>query len=322
MTVKMTEEKIVGGLLGVVTGDALGLPVQFLTREEVSENPIKGMRGGGVFGTPAGTWSDDSSLTLCLAISLTQVGYDLRDIAERFVRWFRDGYCTPFGQSFDIGNATQEAMERLMKGISPLEAGPSDEHSNGNGSLMRILPAALYFSHQSDEEMIEKVCKISKITHGHPRSQLGCSLYALYIKDLLLGKSLEEAYKNLQEKKKDIFKGAELEAELSAYQRLLDGTLHQCQEDEIQSSGYVVHTLEAAVWCCLTTQSYRDALLKAVNLGLDSDTVGAVTGGLAGVYYGLAGIPEELKAGIIKRSEIMDLCQKFAKVVVPPRSVV
>jgi ADP-ribosyl-[dinitrogen reductase] hydrolase len=316
MTLQLTEEKIVGGLLGVVIGDALGLPVQFLTRTEVRENPVTGMRGGGFFDTPAGAWSDDSSLTLCLTISLTQVGYNLRDMADRFVRWFRDGYCTPFSQSFDIGHATEDAMVRLINGTSPLEAGPSDEHSNGNGSLMRILPAVLYFSHQSDEEMIEKVCRISKITHGHPRSQLGCSLYALFVKDLLLGNSLHEAYKNLQIKGKEILRGTELERELVSYKRLINGTLHQCQEEEIESSGYVVHTLEAAVWCCLTTQSYREALFKAVNLGLDTDTVGAVTGGIAGVYYGLAEIPQEWRAQLIKGAEIMDLCREFAKVVV------
>lgn len=242
-------------------------------------------------------------------------------MADRFIRWYRGGYCTPFSQSFDIGNATRESMERLMRGISPLEAGPSHEHSNGNGSLMRILPAAMYFAHQSDEEMIDKVCKISKITHGHPRSQLGCALYALFVKELLLGKSSKEAYQNLQRKGKAVFKGSELEGELIAYRRLLDGTLPQCQEKEIESSGYVVHTLEAAVWCLLTTQSSQEALLKAVNLGLDTDTVGAVTGGLAGVYYGLAGIPEEWKAQIIKCADIMDLSREFAKVVVPTNRV-
>jgi ADP-ribosylglycohydrolase len=312
----MNEERVVGGILGVVTGDALGLPVQFLTRTEVRRNPVIEMRGGGTFDTPPGTWSDDGSLTLCLVKSLIEKGYNLKDIAERFVRWFQDGYCTPFDQAFDIGYSTRVAMKRLIKGSLPLEAGPSDEGNNGNGSLMRILPAVLYFSHLPDVEMIQKVCEVSKITHGHPRSQLGCSLYALFVKGLLAGESPDEAFEKLRVKGQEVFKGTELQSELTYYKRLIDGTLPQLNEDEIESSGYVVHTLEAAVWCFLTTRSYKEALLKAVNLGLDTDTVGAVTGGLAGVYYGLAGIPEKWMSKIIKRSEILDLGRDFTQFII------
>lgn len=312
----MNEERIVGGVLGVVTGDALGLPVQFLTRTEVRRNPVIEMRGGGAFDTPPGTWSDDGSLTLCLVKSLVENGYDLKDIAERYMRWFRDGYCTPFGQSFDIGHATRVAMMNLIKGVFPLESGPADEDNNGNGSLMRILPAVLYFSNLPDAELIEKVCEVSKITHGHPRSQLGCSLYALFVKELLAGESPDEAYKNLRVKGQKAFIGTELQRELIYYKRLMDGTLSQLNEDDIESSGYVVHTLEAATWCFLTTRSYKEALLKAVNLGLDTDTVGAVTGGLAGVCYGSEGIPEEWMTQIIKCSEILELGREFARVLV------
>lgn len=312
----MNNERIIGGILGVVTGDALGLPVQFLSRSEVRQNPVTEMLGGGAFDTPPGTWSDDSSLTLCLVKSLTEKGYDLTDLADRFVRWFQEGYCTPFDHAFDIGYSTRVAMRRLIKGVSPLEAGPSDETNNGNGSLMRILPAVLYFSHLPNVEMISKICEVSKITHAHPRSQLGCSLYALFVKGLLAGESPTEAFNNLRTKGQEIFIGTELERELIYYRRLIDGTLPGLNEDEIEASGYVVHTLEAAVWCFLSTGSYKEALLKAVNLGLDTDTVGAVTGGLAGVYYGLAGIPEEWMAKIIKREEILDLGRKFAQVII------
>lgn len=311
----MIVERVAGGILGVVTGDALGLPVQFLTRCEVHQNPVVEMRGGGAFDTPPGTWSDDSSLTLCLVESFIEKGYDLNDIALRFVRWFRDGYCTPFGQPFDIGFATQVAMRNLIKGVLPLEAGPAGEDNNGNGSLMRILPAALYFSHLPDAEMIQRVCEVSRITHGHPRSQLGSCLYALFIKGLLTGQRVDEAYENLQVKALEIFKETGLKRELIYYKRLIDGSLPQLGEDEIKSSGYVVHTLEAAVWCFLTTQTYKEALLRSVNLGLDTDTVGAVTGGLAGVYYGLASIPEEWITTIIKYGEILDLGRNFAQVV-------
>lgn len=305
----MKEDQFVGGILGVVTGDALGLPVQFLSRSEVKQNPITKMRGGGAFETPPGTWSDDGSLTLCLTESLVDKGYDLKDIADRFVRWYSEGYCTPSGYSFDIGRGTALAMQRLMKGIPPLEAGPSDERNNGNGSLMRILPAALYFSSLSDENLIIKICEISKVTHGHPRSLLGCSLYALLVNYLLHGKKPEEAYHALQNQAPKLFKGTELEKELPYYHRLLQGDITLLNEEEIQSSGYVVHTLEAALWSLLTSQSFKEILLKAVNLGDDADSVGAVAGGLAGVYYGFSALPDEWVKAIIKGQEIIALAR-------------
>lgn len=308
----MNDERILGGILGVVTGDALGLPVQFLTRAEIKRNPVIEMRGGGASDTPLGTWSDDSSLTLCLVESLFEKGYDLNDISDRFVRWYRDGYWTPFGQSFDIGFATEEAIQNLIRGVFPLQAGPALENNNGNGSLMRILPAALYFSHLSDTEMVWNVCEVSKITHGHPRCQVGCSLYALIIKGLLDGQGAEVAYRNLPHKVRRIFAGTSFEKELNHYERVINGSLLQLSEDEIQSTGYVVYTLEAAIWCFLKTRTYKDALLRAVNLGLDADTVGAVTGGLAGVYYGLGGIPKEWLTSIIKYEEILNLGRRFA----------
>jgi ADP-ribosyl-[dinitrogen reductase] hydrolase len=300
--------------MGVVTGDALGLPVQFLSREEVQSESITGMRGGGTFDMPAGTWSDDSSLTLCLTESLVEKGYDLNDIAERFVNWFQDGYCTPFAYAFDIGNATCEAMRNLIKGVAPLEAGPANTDNNGNGSLMRILPAAIYFAHLQDRELCQKICEVSKITHGHPRSLLGCSLYALYVKELLAGNKPETGYGNLQAKAQTLFQGSKLEKELVFYDRLIRGGLAELPEVEIESSGYIVHTLEAALWSFLITNSYKGAVLKAVNLGLDTDTVGAVTGGLAGIYYGLTGIPEEWIAVVIKKDGILELARKFAEI--------
>lgn len=173
------EERVSGGLFGVVVGDALGLPIQFEARETVRKHPVTGMQGFGAFNLPVGSWSDDSSLTLCLLTSLSEKGYDLEDIGQRFLRWYREGYLTPFGKAFDVGWTTEMAMERLEQGVPALEAGLKEERSNGNGSLMRILPAALFFAHDPDEALVRKVSDISRITHAHRRSQLACSLYAL-----------------------------------------------------------------------------------------------------------------------------------------------
>lgn len=310
----MTHEKndrIKGGILGVIVGDALGLPVQFLTREEVSKKPVTGMRGYGTFNYPAGTWSDDGSLTLCTVESLTLAGYNLSDLSERFLKWFDRGYLTPFEEAFDIGGTTAEAMEQLKRGVHPVEAGPKDEHSNGNGSLMRILPAALYFSELPDEEFIQKLAEISRVTHGHPRSQLGCALYGLLVKALLAGESPVGAYEMLREKAQTLFSESELEKELKAYQRILDGSLIALPEEKIYSSGYVVDTLEASIWCLLQAADFKETLLRAVNLGEDTDTVGAVTGGLAGIYYGYTDIPPEWVHTLIKKDQILKQIESY-----------
>jgi ADP-ribosyl-[dinitrogen reductase] hydrolase len=305
------KNRIMGGILGVLVGDALGLPVQFLSRGEIQDNPITEMRGYGTFDVPAGTWSDDSSLTLCLVESLSENGYDLEDLAKRCVLWFDEGYLTPFDESFDIGRATAQAMNRLKEGISPLKAGSTEEHSNGNGSLMRILPAAIYFMNLTELDFIQKVSNISRVTHAHPRSQLGCCLYSLYCKDLLKGLNPKEAYDALLHKAGTLFKGSEMEGELSAYQRILNGGLPLLNESEIQSSGYVVDTLEAALWCLLQNSNFKATVLQAVNLGDDTDTVGAVTGGMAGLYYGFDSIPKAWVGTLIKIQEVKETCSRF-----------
>lgn len=307
----MKREQVFGGILGVVTGDALGLPVQFLTRQEIRENPIKSMTGYGTFNTPPGTWSDDSSLTLCLVENLCHHGYDVEVIGQSFVSWYKEGRWTPFGQAFDIGGATGEAMENLVTGVHPLQAGPVHERSNGNGSLMRILPAAIYFAGKEDRELVNRICEISRITHGHPRSQLACCLYSLMIKELLNHQEPAAAYDTMRHKAAVLFNGTDLTGELQHYERVINGILPGLPEDEIKSGGYVVDTLEAAVWCTLNYQNFADTLLAAVNLGEDTDTVGAVTGGLAGVYYGYGNIPEDWVGAIQRVKEIKSLCRQF-----------
>ena len=309
----MKQDAIIGGVMGVVIGDALGLPVQFMTKTEIRKNPITDMTGGGFFGLEPGAWSDDSSLTLCLAESLSEVGYNPEDIARRFVKWYRDGYMTPLGESFDIGGTTAIAMKRLIHGVAPFKAGPTDAESNGNGSLMRILPATLFFSHESDYTMIQRICEVSKITHGHPRSQLACSLYSLFVKELLKGSSPQEAYDTMRLKSQTVFfVDRKVGKQLSHFERIISGKLPNLPESEIKSGGYVVESLEAALWSFLTTSSFKDAVLTAVNLGWDTDTVGAITGSMAGVYYGFSNIPDHWLRKLLDYEKILSLTNQFA----------
>ncbi len=310
----MERDTIVGGVMGVVIGDALGLPVQFMTKTEIKKNPITDMTGGGAFGLEPGAWSDDSSLTLCLVESLYEVGYNPEDIARRFVKWYRDGYMTPLGESFDIGGTTAIAMKRLMHGVAPFKAGPTDAESNGNGSLMRILPATLFFSHESDYTMIQRICEVSKITHGHARSQLACSLYSLFVKELLKGSSPQQAYDTMRLKSQTVFFiDPKIGKQLSHFKRIISGELPDLPESEIKSGGYVVESLEAALWSFLNTSSFEEAVLTAVNLGWDTDTVGAITGSMAGVYYGLSNIPDHWLRKLLDYEKILSLTNQFAE---------
>ena len=310
----MKRDTILGGVMGVIIGDALGLPVQFMTKTEIRKNPITDMTGGGAFGLEPGAWSDDSSLTLCLAESLFEVGYNPADIARRFVEWYRDGYMTPLGEAFDIGGTISIAMKRLIHGVAPFKAGPTDAESNGNGSLMRILPATLFFAHESDYTMIQRICEISKITHGHPRSQLACSLYSLFVKELLKGSSPLKAYDTMRLKSQTVFfVDRNIGKQLSHFKRIMSGQLPSLPESEIKSGGYVVESLEAALWSFLTTSSFEDAVLTAVNLGWDTDTVGAITGGMAGVYYGFSNIPAHWLSKLLDYEKILSLTNQFAE---------
>jgi len=315
----LKQDSIIGGVMGVVIGDALGLPVQFMTKTEIKKNQITDMTGGGAFGLEPGAWSDDSSLTLCLAESLYEVGYNPADIARRFVEWYRDGYMTPLGESFDIGGTTSIAMKRLIHGVAPFKAGPTDAESNGNGSLMRILPATLFFEHESDYTMIQRICEVSKITHGHPRSQLACSLYSLFVKELLTGSSPQKAYDTMRLKSQTVFVNPKLNKQLSHFKRIISGELPNLSESEIKSGGYVVESLEAALWSFLTTSSFKEAVLTAVNLGWDTDTVGAITGSMAGVYYGFSNIPAHWLRKLLDYEKILSLTNQFAERVLQTR---
>jgi ADP-ribosyl-[dinitrogen reductase] hydrolase len=178
---------IKSALFGVAVGDALGVPVEFKSRDTISENPLTDMLGYGTYNLPPGTWSDDSSLTFCLAEALTQ-GFDLNTIGQNFVKWYHENYWTPHGNVFDIGIATREAIARLAQGEKPELAGGYDESDNGNGSLMRILPLIFYLVDKPINERFDITKKVSSITHGHIRSVIACFYYLEFAKQIIEGK--------------------------------------------------------------------------------------------------------------------------------------
>lgn len=305
----MKDNRIRGGLMGLVIGDALGLPVQFHSREARKENPVTDMMGYGTFDLPPGYWSDDSSLALCLTESIVESGFDPEDMGRRFLRWYTEGYWTPTGYAYDIGKSTARAMENLKRGVSALEAGPYGDRDNGNGSLMRILPASIFFHDANESLLADRIWKVSRITHGHPRACSACFIYSILVRDLLHGCSPYEAYRTLCTT--DLSAGVAPQ-ETQYFRRLLSGTIGSLPEDQIGSDGYVINTLEASVWCLLNNDTFEDTVLSAVNLGEDTDTTGAVAGGLAGIVYGYDNVPDDWLMALARREDIMHLVERFA----------
>ena len=301
-------------LFGVAIGDALGVPFEFKSRSFISKQPAVDMIGYGTHNLPAGYFSDDSSLTFCLAEALTK-GFDLQLIADNFAAWLNKNYWTPGGSVFDVGIATSKAIRRIELGCPPELAGGMDESDNGNGSLMRILPLVLYLRDKEISVRFEITKQVSSITHGHIRSVIACFYYLEFARLIIDKADKFQAYNSLKKQLTDFLHSNQInQEEIKLFNRLLKDNIHELSSTEIFSSGYVVHTLEASIWCILTTNSYREATLKAVNLGEDTDTTAAVTGGLAGLLYGYATIPKEWMDQLARSSDITDLADRIQKV--------
>lgn len=311
---------------GVAVGDALGFPVQFESRSERKKRPVVDMGkhmdeygkirywGDGL----TGLWSDDTSLTLCLAESLLK-GFDLKDQAEKFIAWLDEGYLSARDHAFDVGLQTTESLANVR---SVLQSGrfveldnlanDADEWSNGNGSLMRILPLLVYIKGKDVKEQFDLIRKSSALTHPHIRSALCCFLY-LKMAEYIINDT--DKYAAFQSGRQDTIDLMEYlycaDAEYKALNRLLYSDLAELPEEQIDSGGYVVSSLESSIWCLITTDCYRDAVLKAVNLGDDTDTTGAITGGLAALLYGVESIPPDWIAQLKKPELFEDLISRY-----------
>ena len=227
------KDRFLGGLWGAVVGDALGVPVEFRSRADVQRNPVTGLREHGTHNQPQGTWSDDSSLMLCTVDSLVRHQFDTKDMAERFVDWYQGNLWTPWGKVFDIGGATSRALRQIEQGVPAEQAGGTDESSNGNGSLMRILPIALRFSSEPPERLLELASRASAITHRHPRSQIACGFYCLLAAELLRGQSIEAAHQSAIQTVRPLFRSKPLDGEKRHFDAALAPDLATMPEQKI-----------------------------------------------------------------------------------------
>lgn len=305
------KNKLIPTIIGGIVGDALGVPVEFKNRDI----NIKGMTGFGTYNQPAGTWSDDTSLTLCLINNIIE-NKDENDLMNKFAAYQSSGYLTPYGEMFDIGVATIQAIQRFNQGIPAKECGGKSEYDNGNSALMRIAPlVGTLWSEQDFKVRRKEIERITEITHAHPRSTLGCIIYVDFLINLFHNLSPIEALQTtLLDCNNDLSRYPAYKNELQAYSRIFDKSILTLSRSEIKSDGYVVHSLEAAIWCFFNTKSYQEAVLAAVNLGGDTDTIGFITGTIAGIYYKMDAIPEEWVNQLAKKEELFDLCEVFFKV--------
>ncbi len=306
--------KTLDALLGVAVGDALGVPYEFRSAERMRKDPCKDMVGYGTYNLPPGTWSDDSSLTFCLAESLTN-GYDLKDIAGRFIRWKYEAYWTPRGRVFDIGMQTSKSIDRLLRILTEQDFEElqrlkhyGDEWSNGNGSLMRILPLLFYIKGKPENFQFKMIWDVSALTHEHIRSALACFIYLKLAEFLLGGMDKEEAY---EQTRSTISEWMEVEniasKEVALFDSILKKDVREISYENLLSGGYVMESIEASIWCFMTSTDYVSTVLPAINKGHDTDTTGAIAGGLAGLYYGADNIPEYWRLSLARYEDILDL---------------
>ncbi|MCF6242492.1 MAG: ADP-ribosylglycohydrolase family protein [Bacteroidales bacterium] len=308
------QDKIKAAILGLVVGDALGVPVEFKSRAYLSDYPVEDMMGYGTYYQPPGTWSDDSSMTFCTMQALLN-GYDLDNTAALFLNWMENAYWTAHDERFDIGITASESLYRYKSSKDAYNSGSKDEMSNGNGSLMRIMPMAFFTLKSSVDERFQMIKEVSAITHGHIRSALACYYYVEFAIDLIQGNDKFDAYKSANNKFKEFIKNhQEYKNQIFHFDRLLNGEIHHLPEENVHSSGYVLHSLEASIWCLLNSNSYKETVLKAVNLGEDTDTTAAIAGGIAGLAFGIDSIPELWLDRLARREDIEYLCERFADV--------
>lgn len=316
----MSNNKVNDALLGIATGDAIGVPFEFSSRDQMKENPAKDMIGFGTYNQPKGTWSDDSSLTFCLANSLLE-GYDLVDISKNFIKWKNEAYWSARGKVFDIGNTTAQSiseLEQILKSGNTQDLKTlrylGNEFDNGNGSLMRIMPLLFYIQGKNIKEQFDIVWEVSALTHKHIRAAMSCLIYLKIAENIIQGSNKEESYLNTRNQIIEFWNSFEFsKKEREHFKRIIQGDIRDTKIDDLKSGGYVIEVLESSIWFFLNRNSYSDIILSIINIGHDTDTSAAIAGGLAGLFYSTKDIPNHWIQSLARLDDIMELGDKLNK---------
>ena len=302
---KPYKDKIYGAVIGAVLGDALGVPFEFMKKEDINIYKINKIDGGGRWSQPKGTWSDDSSMLLCTIESLLN-GYNCHDIGDKYVKWLYEGYCTPYGIVFDAGATVVTSIRKIRHGDY---SGCDEEDKCGNGSLMRILPLALYLN-KYPEDKFTKIKEVSSLTHSNILCVIGCAIYVELLINILKGQDKYIAYENMKPIILNEYEAKHPE-EISKYKNILEKNIFDINFDDLKGTGYIVDTLESSLYSFMTTNNYKECIKKAISIGVDTDTIACIAGGLSGANYGYYKIPSSWLKTLVKKEEILELCSKY-----------
>ena len=296
---KERKNKAFGSFFGLIVGDALGAAVEFKKRGSFKK--VEDMRAGGPHGLEAGFWTDDTSMALCLAESLTESGFKLQDQLEKFLSWYRDGYLSSTGSCFDIGANTARSLEYYEKNR---ELPPARDRAAGNGSLMRLAPVPIYFR-DDFADAVKYSGESSLTTHNNQMAVDSCRYFGGLLQQFINARIEMEAFKV------KVIKDTAVDLDLDG--RIIEAVngAFKKKRAQIKSDGFVINTLEAGLWSFLNSDSFAEAVLMAVNLGDDADTVAAVTGQLAGAYYGYQAIPDKWLARLADYELLKETAEKL-----------
>ena len=303
-----------GAIIGHAVGDAMGFPTEFSRRDELLKNPVLEMIDSPDVGQPAGSWSDDTAMEIATIDSfIHKKCFDYKDIMDRWVKWISESEYTPTGVTFDIGRTCLKAIKKYCNGSAPLQCGSTSINENGNGSLMRILPVALYaYTRNLDDISIQRLTdEMSSLTNAHEVSRLGCYIYVQFVICLLKEYEKEDAYRYVQ----DLDYSSYNVNSINLYTRILDGQIEGQILDDIKSTGYIVDTLECVLWIFMNARNYKEAIIASTNIGGDTDTIGAIVGSMAGIYYGIDSIPSKWLDKLQRKEYLVELTSKFERCV-------
>lgn len=298
-------EKIKNSILGAVVGDAMGVPYEFMPKNKIrfKDEMIEDKRRY----LPSGTWSDDSSMIFCTMESIIKNGQDIKSVGNEVIKWYDEGYWTPYGRVFDIGGTTSESIESMKNGIYINGLG---EENSGNGSLMRILPCAIYSKDWSTLDGRAYIQSASQLTHGNYKCSFSCLLYSDIIRELLSNRDIDVAFENAVHK----IKWHTPECILEEFKDLLDINHYKSLSfDDLSGSGYVIKTLETSIWIMLHAKSYYEAIEMSIKVGGDTDTIACIVGGAMGLYY--QNIPMSWIDEIARKNDVLDLIDRFIEVI-------
>lgn len=319
-------DKLKDVIYGLAIGDALGVPFEFMNRKLISTCPCKDMEGNGTYNQPKGSWSDDTSLTLCLLDGIDYKNHqiNIRKVADNMILWMDEHKFTATGFRFDIGNTTRQSITKMKNRKDATKCGSVNDFHNGNGALMRISPLVFFLKDENDiYKRFEIVKNITTMTHGNTLNIVGCHIYIEFMLQILKNPNNNkfEILDNTINILNDFYKDNDWEYEYaySKYERIFNKTIfkknkglfnNEFDESIIKSSGYIIDSLEASIFCFLTTKNYKESVLKAVNLGEDTDTIAAITGSMSGLYYGIKDIPIEWINSLLNKELINEILDK------------